>query len=257
MIISRATKMTHRRSLYFFTVIVTFIILTWIHKFQKDKNIISKSLENRSKLDISLDIRTHRLLAKNEYQNDFTNRGLRKNVSYNRDNYNIEKGKRYKNTFEQLKQGRSNHVDSYLKSYKTRYCKKRGLQKFDCYYEKILFNSINKIEKLGEQKNIGKNRVNRIIFLKYALPFILLSLLPIFTLAIRGIKYGWMHTKVACTKEESSEKLKHNACKGEFLLNDYPKYIYLLISVTLIISLIIYTYIKILKYKRIRKGMLK
>ncbi|KMZ76920.1 hypothetical protein PVIIG_05806 [Plasmodium vivax India VII] len=97
---------------------------------------MSKSLENGNNVNISLNVRNHRLLAKHEYQNEVPTRRLQYNESYNRDNYKLEKGKGYNNTFEQLKQSRSNNVDNYLKSYKNRYSKKKGLSKLDCYCEK-------------------------------------------------------------------------------------------------------------------------
>ncbi|VVA00330.1 Plasmodium exported protein, unknown function [Plasmodium vivax] len=213
MVISKRTHMTHRRSLYFFTIINTFI----------------KSLENRGKLDISLDIRTHRLLAKHEYQNEFPSTGVHNRVSYNRDNYKLEKGKGSNNTFQQLKKGRSNHVDDYMKSYKNRYSKKRGLKKLDCYYERLLFNSFNKLNKIVKDKNVNVGRFNRFICTKYGLPLILLSLLPLLAFAAPEIIIGKVHSKKVdtCTftvKTTDSSKLAtltHEGCNYDEVKGPY------------------------------------
>ncbi|VVA00342.1 Plasmodium exported protein, unknown function, partial [Plasmodium vivax] len=94
---------------------------------------------------------THRLLAKHEYKNEKPTKGLQNKVSYNSDNYKLEKGKGYNETFERLKQGRSNLVDDYLKSYKNRYSKKNALGKLECYCEKLVFDKIDYINKLAKK----------------------------------------------------------------------------------------------------------
>ncbi|KMZ95943.1 hypothetical protein PVMG_06170 [Plasmodium vivax Mauritania I] len=95
-------------------------------------------------------MRTQRLLARNVYQNEMPITKLQYNVSYNKDNYKLEKDKGTNITYVQLKQGRSNHFDEYLKSYKNRYSKKSGLKKLDCYLENKLFNKVDYIQKIAQ-----------------------------------------------------------------------------------------------------------
>ncbi|KMZ86064.1 hypothetical protein PVBG_05463 [Plasmodium vivax Brazil I] len=208
----------------------------------------------------------YRLLAKHEYQNEMPTIGLQNKVSYSRDNYELEKGKRNNNTFQQLKESRTNHVDDYLKCYKNRYSKEFGLKKLDCYYEKVLFGSFNKINKIFEHKKASKSKFISMICTKYGLPLLLLSLLPLLTFAIPGIKVGEKHSKDVgtCTIElvggSGQNKLKsitHDHCKIDDVEAPYLKYIILIILVVIVFSLLIYTYIKILKYYRIKEGMLK
>ncbi|KMZ89650.1 hypothetical protein PVMG_05935 [Plasmodium vivax Mauritania I] len=240
MAIIKNNHMNHNTNSIFFTKIVTFIILSWIYQCTKYENMLSKTLENGNKHDISLDIRTHRILAKHEYQNEVPTRGLQNKVSYNRDNFKLVNDKGNNNTFEQLKQSRTNYMDDYLKSYKKRYSKKRGLKKLDCYYEKVLFNKFNKIKKHVEHKN---------------------STLKIPELLIKKV-HGDDFSKCNYNGTVSSntfnkDSLKHDACEKVDIKDPYLKYIYLFITIFIILAFIIYTYIKILKYDRIRAGMLK
>ncbi|SCA83712.1 Protein of unknown function, putative, partial [Plasmodium vivax] len=185
-------------------------------------NVVSKTLENGNKVNISLDMKPHRLLAKHEYQNEIPSRGLQNKVLYNRDNYQLEKGKRNNNTFQQLKEGRTNHVDEYLKGYRNRYSKKFGLNKLDCYYEKVLFGSFNKINKIIEHKKASKSKFISIICTKYGLPLLLLSLLPLLALVMPKTVIANVHgndtTNCSYTYKDKGnsrevKKAIHTACK--------------------------------------------
>ncbi|KMZ87872.1 hypothetical protein PVBG_05809 [Plasmodium vivax Brazil I] len=240
MAIIKNTNINHNTKIIFFTKIVTFIILSWIYQCTNHENAHSRTLENVNKVNISLDMRTHRLLAKDEYQNEMSTRGLQNKVSYSRDNYELEKGKRNNNTFQKLKQGRSNNVDDYLKCYKNRYSKKFGLKKLDCYYEKLLFGSFNKINKIVEHKKASKSKFISIIF---------------------GKKHSEKVGMCTFTKDTSTQgKInfsKHEKCEYDDIKGPYLRYIILIILVVIVFSLLIYTYIKILKYYRIKEGMSK
>ncbi|KMZ86071.1 hypothetical protein PVMG_06141 [Plasmodium vivax Mauritania I] len=211
----------------------------------------------------SLVMRNHRLLAKHKYQNEIPSRIFQYKVSYNSDNYKLEKGNN--NTLDQLKKGSSNHVDDYLKSYKNRYSKKKGLSKLDCYCEKVLFNKFNEIKKLVEHKNYSKNKIVSIICLKYSLPFLLLTFIPLFELAMPKMVLFKVHSEklIDChffydTKDKREVKsVSHYDCDFYDVKAPFLPYVFLIISAAIILSLIIYIYIKFLKYKRINLGMLK
>ncbi|KMZ94647.1 hypothetical protein PVMG_02536 [Plasmodium vivax Mauritania I] len=240
MAIIKNTHMNHSTKLIFITKIVTFIILSWIYQCTNHENIPSKTIENGNKVNILLDIRAHRLLAKHEYQHEMPNRGLQNKVSYSRDNYELEKGKRNNNTFQQLKQSGTNYVDDYLKSYKKRYSKKRGLKKLDCYYEKVLFNNFNKLKKLFEHKNATLKIPETVIKQVHGDDF-------------SKCKYP----ESATPSNFKGEEFTHVTCDKVDIKEPYLKYIYVIILILITLALIIYTYIKILKYDRIYAGMLK
>ncbi|KMZ76587.1 hypothetical protein PVIIG_06489 [Plasmodium vivax India VII] len=160
-------------------------------------------------------------------------------------------------------------MESYLNSYKSRYSKKSGLKKMDCYYEKKLFSKMDKIEKIAKEKNFSKSRIRKIIYKKYGIFFFLLSLIPLFALAIPvDVVKVHLGSRFKCkydieevaqgTKQYKVKGIEHVAeCKYDEIEFHYLRYIFLFIFIIIVLSLIIYTYIKIMKYCRIKAGMLK
>ncbi|KMZ88907.1 hypothetical protein PVBG_05836 [Plasmodium vivax Brazil I] len=217
-----------------------------------------KSLENGKVFNISLDVRTHRSLAKSEQENELGNIRLKHKTSNNVDNHKLL----YindNNTYEKVKQGRPNHVEAYLKRYNSRYTKEKGIMKLDCYYEKKLFKSLNKISKLSEQNNISKSRIKRIIFTKYGLLLFIISLLPLIALAIPADVWK-PHLELKCKAENGTGqtyKVVHTECKYTEIVDNSYRFIYIFTSTIIVLLLIIYIYIKIKKYMRIKSGMLK
>ncbi|KMZ95014.1 hypothetical protein PVMG_05775 [Plasmodium vivax Mauritania I] len=184
---------------------------------------------------------------------------LQNKANNNVHKYKLANSNERNNTYEHLKQDKLNNVDTYLKSYKSRYAKKKGLKKFDCYYEKKLFSTINKLEKHMEKNNSSKNRIKRVLITKYGLPYIILSLLPILLLVV---PLREIPSKVKYTPS-GSFSLKKGSTKVRTLFINFNiddttlPCILFYISITIFFSLAIYTYIKILKYQRIKAGMLK
>ncbi|CAG9485372.1 unnamed protein product [Plasmodium vivax] len=268
--------MNHKTTLHFFNKIVAFIILSWTCPYKNDEHALSKALENGNKVNISLVMRTHRLLAKHEYQNEISSSELKNKVSYNRDYYKLEKGKGNNNTFEQLKQGRSNNVDNYLKSYKKRYSKKRGLKKLDCYYENKLFNKFLHLYDIAQKIKNEKKRSKYFFFKKYDIVLFLLSLLPVIGL-IHPILFGLSHKYPgilgAC--EESHIETNCNAhklgtqeyyglmnCPKKWMYDyrgsiDYTGLAYMIVSliiVSVVLFVVIYILLKLIKYQRLKSG---
>ncbi|SCA83357.1 Protein of unknown function, putative, partial [Plasmodium vivax] len=220
-------------------------------------------LEYGNNLEISLDIRNHRMLTNYDKKNDIIYESYHNKTHDNREYHKLVNRRDSNNTYIQLKRGRPNNVEAYLNSFKYRHSKKSGLKKLDCYYEKKLFNSLDKIEKLAQQKNITEKRIKKIIYKKYVVRFILLTLLPLFGLILPIMYYNTDHMeKENCVKVINAKTRKvihylHKKCK--MLPPEYRFYNYLFFtSLGLIIILfIIYTYVKILKYKRIKSGIQK
>ncbi|KMZ82388.1 hypothetical protein PVIIG_05559 [Plasmodium vivax India VII] len=263
MIILMRYLLNHKSNYKSLLKIVTCIFISLLCKYNND-NTVSKSLEYGSIFDISLNRRTHRVLSRYEKQNDIRNTRLQNKAPPNEDNYKIANIKENNNKYENLKQGRANHMEAYLNSFKLRHSKKSGLKKLDCYYEKKLFSSIFKIENIAKKKNISKGRIKRIVYTKYGIPLILFCLTPLLILGIYAKKAGIRHTlsncKVVYKKPVQPENLlyvNHNACKFETVIDTTLHQILTFISFTIIISFIIYTYIKLKKYQRIKEGMSK
>ncbi|KNA01634.1 hypothetical protein PVNG_05794 [Plasmodium vivax North Korean] len=259
MIMLKSTHKNQNLKSLFFIKIASFIILTWIYPYYNNQNTISKTLENGGELNISLDVKTHRSLAKSEQENELGNLRLKHKTSNYGENHKLLYINDDNNTYEKVKRGKPNHMEAYLKSYNSRYTKEKGLKKLDCYYEKKLFESLHKIFKLADQKNISKSRIKRIIFTKYGLLIFIISLLPLLTLAIPGY-VGRLHTIIKCKavpKTGGGHKVDHTDCDyTEIEYNSY-RFIFIFILTIVILLLIIYIYIKTMKYMRIKSGMLK
>ncbi|SCO70964.1 Protein of unknown function, putative, partial [Plasmodium vivax] len=220
---------------------------------------IVKSLKNGSRIDTCLGRSTNRLLAKHRDESELQRIRLQNKKNDNVYKNKLANGNESDNIYGYLKQDKLNNVDTYLKNYKSRYAKKKGLKKFDCYYEKKLFSTINKLVKHMEKNNLSKNRIKGVLFTKYGLPFILLSSLPALLYAV---PYMQIRRSVKITIPKGYKFTKKTSSFPGFYskitIDDTTLHcIFLYISITIILSLTIYTYIKIMKYNRIKAGMLK
>ncbi|SCA81862.1 Plasmodium exported protein, unknown function, partial [Plasmodium vivax] len=226
---------------------------------------LGKTLENGNKVNISLVMRTPRLLAKHVYQNEMQTRGLKNNVSYNRDNYQLEKGKGNNDTFQQLKQGRSNNVDNYLKSYKYRYSKKRGLKKLDCYCEKKVLDKIHGLYGVGEKLRKEKKSFQKFFLKKYGIGLIFFALIPAVSLIyyiLFGANSWWDGIYMFCDNNTHVSAETSTDCnyRHQYKWKPYVDYIYpalmlfTFIMIIIILLSVFYTLIKVVKYEKLKSG---
>ncbi|VUZ99992.1 Plasmodium exported protein, unknown function [Plasmodium vivax] len=258
MTVLKCTNSNHKVKFFFFIKIAAFIILIWIYPHTYDENPNSKFLIKGNKLYVAFDERPHRHLAKHEIQDEKINSSFLYKTNRNGNNYKLMNSRNNNNTYEQINRGKINCVESYLNTFKDRYYKKRGLKKLDCYYEKKLFSSFLKVEKLAKQKNISKRII---IYIIYVLPLILSFSLPFLAFAIPESIIHKCYLKkftftVTVDGNDQPTITKDGIITTE-TIDSSLRYIFLIISIPIVVSFIIYTYIKILKYKRIRLGMLK
>ncbi|KMZ77135.1 hypothetical protein PVIIG_05345 [Plasmodium vivax India VII] len=226
-------------------------------------------------MNISLNMRNHRLLAKHVYQNEMPTRKLQYKASHNRDNYKLDKDIENYNTFQQLKQGKSNNVDDYLKSYKNRYSKKRGLKKLDCYYENKVFNKYLHMRDIAEKMKNDKKR-SKFFLKKYGIGLFLLSLLPVIGL-IHPILFGLGHsypgilgaceeghidTSTYAHKPGNGDTDEVSTCIKKWIYDyrgsiNYTGLAYMLVSliiVSIVLFVVIYVLVKLIKYQRLKAG---
>ncbi|VUZ99940.1 Plasmodium exported protein, unknown function, partial [Plasmodium vivax] len=224
-------------------------------------------LEYGKKLDISLDLRPHRLLTKYEEQNELMNTRLQYKTNDNRQHQKLING-RDNNTYEKLKRGKPNNVEAYLNSFKYRHSKKSGLKKLDCYCEKKLFNSFNKIVSLAEEKKFSKKRIKKVLYKKYGIPFIIICLLPLLVLLFPIVVHYSNYVVHKCqvtlkSQVQNGYKIKfgdftsisHASCNKIPYACTYLNNLFFIALALIIVSFIIYTFIKVNKYQRIRSGI--
>ncbi|KNA02388.1 hypothetical protein PVNG_01542 [Plasmodium vivax North Korean] len=242
----------------------TYIYLIW----NPNNDMVNHHAEEmKFKLGRNLNIRFNRLLAKYMPKNDLHKTHVRQNyVDYGM-NKNIKNEAEKKSTYSQVKGDSLNKLDAYKKGYNHRYSKKKGLAKFECYCEKKVFDKIEYINCLGERKKSGKKSFKKTILNKYTIRFFLFALLPFLGLIIRilfgkGIGDDNYFNVYFGDCEAPKDPIRDKSCKNNFnhissdaswailCLNYIISYAFLAVSIVLII----YTFIKIIKYEKLKAG---
>ncbi|VUZ93665.1 Plasmodium exported protein, unknown function [Plasmodium vivax] len=254
---------------HLFFNILTFILITWKFIYYSDENKIGQSLVNVEKLTTSMHLSAHRSLAKYEKQNELMNPSFHYKTNDNRETQNLV-NRRNNNTYEHLKRRRPDNVDNYLNSFKYMHSKKGFIKKFDSYYEKKLFKSLDKIAKLADEKDFTRKKIKKLLYKKYGLPFIIICLLPLLVFILPSILTNGDHINSQCKIDYKLETItgcshkkrtfigfKHDDCHRIPYPFIYLNYLFFCLLTLLIVSFIIYTYIKVMKFHRIKSGMLK
>ncbi|SCA60271.1 Plasmodium exported protein, unknown function [Plasmodium vivax] len=180
------------------------------------------------------------------------------------DNNNEEYGMYYVSPYEQLSKRASNHMGVLQRNHKNRFGKKKGLAKLDRYFEKELFYKFDNIyEILNKMKNDKKSYKKKLLR-KHGYKLISFGLLPLLGLIYyilcgdqnlgdggRIIKYC-SHTVHSTTVNNNCTKymIKENMWKLEYM--DYIFSAYFCIIIITVLVLIIYIFIKIITYERIK-----
>ncbi|VUZ99763.1 Plasmodium exported protein, unknown function [Plasmodium vivax] len=227
-----------------------------LNYFLFTKTQFNKFLENGSKCVTTFDITTHRLLAKNAHSSEVHRRRLPNNTLDDAYNYKLVNDKGNNITYQRLKQDKSNNMDKFLKSYKSRHAKKNGLSKVDSYYENKIFKKIDNIYNLANNWNKDKKSFKKMILNKYGI-YIFLILFPLLGLifpVLFGEIFGSKPLFELCDKTETESEpcgklhMTKTAQHSVFYINA-------VISLTIgIINIfaIVYILMKIIKYEKLK-----
>ncbi|VUZ99907.1 Plasmodium exported protein, unknown function [Plasmodium vivax] len=241
----------------------TFIILIWICYLKIDKCIFDISYGNEYKVERTSFACFNRLLAKHEIQEGLRSNRQRELLTDNIMNKNMKNVLEHTSTYGQLNK-RKNDLDLYMRGYKRRYSKKNGLGKLDCYCEKKVFHKIEDIDNLIDKLQNDKKSLKKKILYKYGIRFILFSLIPVFGLIMPLLHNDYFQLIPKCFDDcnESSHK-KSNVHDNE----TYPKnllktstwnaisianFVLYCITSFIVLSVIIYVWIKFIKYQRLK-----
>ncbi|KMZ89630.1 hypothetical protein PVMG_06133 [Plasmodium vivax Mauritania I] len=173
-------------------------------------------------------------------------------------------------TYSHMKKKESNNIDIYMKNYKDRYSKKKGLSKLDCYWEKKLFDQICYIDNLTEKMKNNKKSLKKKLIKKYGYALIIISLVPV----ILGIwpmihnRYFSLLPKICFQNCGYDHKDIHSDKKGHDVFNytelpitrttwdilTYLNSVILWLSIFVVLSLVIYIFLKVIKYEKLRRG---
>ncbi|SCA81886.1 Protein of unknown function, putative, partial [Plasmodium vivax] len=234
-----------------------------------------KSIEKIYEHEKILKINFTRLLARHEQNREFEHTRLREKLSDRSPYKNARNAYNNISSYSQVKRKASNNIDVYMKNYKHRYGKKKGLSKLDCYYENKVFIKFNNICDIGKKMQYDEKRSTRFFLKKYGIGLILFAVIPLFGL-IYSILFGpggKLPGVLGLCKEEhfkNVEKLEHKTDGGEDITNCTTKWLYekkdiihnigyvnwafSVIMVTIVLLVFIYIIAKVIKYERIKSG---
>ncbi|KMZ92841.1 hypothetical protein PVMG_01427 [Plasmodium vivax Mauritania I] len=229
------------------------------------------------KQDGSLNTCCNRLLVKRELiNNSYRTHESQKYANYGM-NKNIKSEAEKKSIHSYIRGDRLNKIDYYLKDYKIRYSKKKGIAKLDCYYENKVLKKINKIFEITDNMKNKKKYYNKKVYNKYVVRLVFFSIIPflglIFTFYFSKLN---PYTEKACfseclfkhegdgTKSNPTSNATDDHAKKEriLLLIDKKTFhiieivndLFLWISFTVVLLILLYICIKLLKYARIKSG---
>ncbi|KMZ88835.1 hypothetical protein PVBG_05631 [Plasmodium vivax Brazil I] len=234
------------------------------------------SLEKIQEQDKILNIKYNRLLARYEKQRELQHIRLKKKISDDRWN---KKGIGLSNnllTYSEVKNKGSKNFDVYMKNYKNRYMKKKGLSKLDCYCENKVFRKFNNICDIRKKLKYDEKRSKSFFLKKYGIGLILFVLIPALGLifpilfglgdkngGILGLcpggTSGHFQTNTFIHKE-TPEKIKN--CPKRWMY-DYKdtisifgdvSYIFSFIMIAMVLLVLFYILIKIIKSEKIKAG---
>ncbi|SCA83509.1 Protein of unknown function, putative, partial [Plasmodium vivax] len=229
-----------------------------------------KILKIKHEHDNILNINFNRLLVGGKIQTELRSTNVRQKLSDGGSYKKIIKLPDDISTFSGLEKEESNNIDIYMKKYKERYTKKKGLSKLDCYWEKKLFDKICYIDNLAKKMKNNKKSFKKKIINKYGYTFIIISLVP-FILGIFPMinnEYISLLPKI-CFRDCG---LDHKTQSGEQKTHEYFGYkelpinmtvwniitylnsVILWLSIFFVLSLVIYIFLKVIKYERLRRG---
>ncbi|SCA82069.1 Plasmodium exported protein, unknown function, partial [Plasmodium vivax] len=227
--------------------------------------ILGNDCEMKFTHDITWNTSFKRLLGKlecNEELDDLHLRGKLVNYGMSPKNTNEDVISTYGN----LKKRRRINLYDHKKGYKNRYSKKKGLAKLDCYCEKILFDKFDYLHNIAEKRKNCRTSFMEKILNKYGYRLILFSLLPIVGLIFPALFHkdegGKEPLLSFCT--HPSHGSANDKCKAEIVSETTWGFLKAFFYIDIIIfyfiipmiylSTIIYGFIKVVKYERLKLG---
>ncbi|KMZ92302.1 hypothetical protein PVMG_03657 [Plasmodium vivax Mauritania I] len=235
-----------------------------------------KSLEYMYKQQRTWKTEFNRLLARYEQLSGLESTKLREKLS-DRKPY-TEKSNVSGNisAYSHVKRNESNNIDVYMKNYKHRYGKKKGLSKLDCYYENKVFGKFNNICDIGKKMQYDEKRSKSFFVKKYGIGLILFALIPTLGL-IFPILFGDFYKMPGifglCPSRNGegshfNDKGSHKnsgeyaSCSKKWIYdneNTINKFgeiscIFSFIMIAIVFLVLFYIFIKIIKYEKIKAG---
>ncbi|KMZ94648.1 hypothetical protein PVMG_02537 [Plasmodium vivax Mauritania I] len=267
-------KLMEKSNCFFLFNIVTIVLLIWIHHPYYNKVLYlyyrkcivcfyyyNRVLEGRYNPDITIDINFRRSLARHDFQKNLDNSSLREKLP----NYRNHRGKKKQDdisSYGHLNRAGLNDLDNYMKGYNNRYSKKKGMAKLDCYCEKKIFDKIDYINKIAEKLENNKKSYKKNICNKFVFKFILFAFSPllglIFPILFKGESENDAIIIWCKDGHEGDEPCRFfpviHAPEDVAFAVKYINHVIFYLLLTIVIFVIIYSFIKLLKYEKLKAG---
>ncbi|VVA00167.1 Plasmodium exported protein, unknown function [Plasmodium vivax] len=248
--------------------IFAFIFFLWIHDPYIELCNFDKYIDEKCNAYKTFDIIFPRSLAKHVHEKDLHNTNLRKNILNHVKDTKVKNLEENRPTYSKIKKNESSNIDIYMKEYKSRYEKKKGLYKLDCYCEKKLFDKFDYLHKIAEKRNNCRTSFMEKTLNRYGCRLFIFSLIPLVGLIFPALfckEEGEGNPLISfCTHPSHSESGDYKDCKAEIvsettlaylnITNYLNRIIFSFIIPTIYFSMIIYGFIKVVKYERIKSG---
>ncbi|EDL42583.1 variable surface protein Vir11, putative [Plasmodium vivax] len=224
---------------------LVFLVLSYLT--YNDVSQYCKSLEYMYKQDREWNTKFKRLLARHEQIRELESLRLRDKLQ-NRRPY-TEKRNVYDNlsAYSHLKSNESDYIDIYMKNYKKRYMRKKGLSNLNCYCENKVFSKFNNICDIGKKMKYDEKRSKKFFLKKYGIGLFIFALIPALGFIFRilfGINRDMPGVLGICPEAH------YNSVKNF----EYANMIFSIIMVSIVILFFIYILIKVIKYEKIKAG---
>ncbi|KMZ88866.1 hypothetical protein PVBG_06262 [Plasmodium vivax Brazil I] len=186
----------------------------------------------------------------------------------NKKNYNktISRLIKYEdaNKYGKLNQNQLNNLEIYMKNLKYGYSKKKGIKKLNCFFEKEIFNEINRLKIFSRNVENDKKKFKLSFLIKRGISIIAFSLIPslglIFYILFGGTKkylISWCtNLPVQPGAYCNCGSIIHASVETMVLLKEV-NIIFSIILVVIVLSLAIYFIMKVLKYERLNSRKAK
>ncbi|VUZ99764.1 Plasmodium exported protein, unknown function [Plasmodium vivax] len=254
---------------------LTFIFLIWPCLTYMDVGLFPKTLEIVYAHDKRWNLKFKRLLARNVQKREFEHTRLREKLPDKRAYKSESIVYDELSTYPRVKGKASNNIDTYMKNYKNRYMKKKGLSKLDCYYENKVFGKFCHIRDIAEKMNYDKKRSKKKFLKKYGLGLIIFALIPALGLMF-PILFGVRNNPgiLGLCRDGNNEHINKSTgehkVNGDGIENCFRRplyenketlkiigevsYIFSFVMIAIVLLIVFYILLKIIKYEKIKAG---
>ncbi|KMZ82400.1 hypothetical protein PVIIG_05571 [Plasmodium vivax India VII] len=165
----------------YYIIICFYIIQGTLYKSKENINENHK-ISNTNFFRLLARHEQHRELRDTRFREKLPDRNLHKNKRNVSDHIPI---------YSEVRSKASNNFDIYMKGYKDRYMKKKGLYKLDCYYENKLFGKINHIRDIAQKMHNDKKRWKKFFLKKIWYSSYVICFNTCYWINISNIIWGW------------------------------------------------------------------